>query len=251
MLKKILTVVFLLIVITGISQQQVSDSIVRAPMININFGMQMPGDDLAERYGISTSAGGSFLYKTANNWLLGAEFNYIFSENVKNESEILSNITTSQGAIIDGNGQFTEVYYHQRGFYTNLLAGKLFPVIGPNANSGLFFTTGIGLLQHRTRIENPGNKAPQISHEYEKGYDRLTNGLAVSEFFGYLHMGSNRLSSFYIGVELIQAWTKPRRDYNFKTMQKDTGERFDSLYGLRIGWVIPLYGKSSDQYYYY
>lgn len=251
MLKKIFFIAFVLLV-TGVqAQKTVADSAVSVPMIQINLGYQWPGHDLAERYGPNTSAGGSFLIKTKGNWLLGAEFNYLFSENVKNKSSILSNITTSSGDIIDGNGLYTTVNYHERGFYTNLTAGKLFPVIGPNKNSGIFINAGIGLLQHRTFIQNPENKAPQISHDYIKGYDRLTNGLAISQFVGYLHLGSNRLTSFYFGVEMIQAWTQSRRDFNFNSMQKNTEKRFDSLIGLRLGWIIPLYGKSSDQYYYF
>ncbi|MCF8331809.1 MAG: hypothetical protein K9H84_05100 [Bacteroidales bacterium] len=251
MLKKIFTLAFILSIGGLHAQKSVMDTLVNVSMIQIDFGFQKPGNDLANRYGVNTTAGISFMYKTQNNWLLGANFSYIFSENVLNKDQILSNISTSNGQIIDGNGMFTTVKYHERGFYTHLSAGKLFPVLGPNDNSGLFFTGGVGLLQHKTLIQNPENKAPQISHEYVKGYDRLTNGLAISELIGYKHLGNNKLLSFYVGFEMIQAWTKSRRDYNFNTMQKDTKDRFDTLFGIRFGWIIPLYGKSSDQYYYY
>lgn len=251
MLKKIIALVFVISSLGLQAQKTVRDTAVSVPMIKIDFGFHKPGHDLSDRYGINNTAGVSFMYKTKTNWLFGANFSYIFSENVLNKDEILSNISTSNGQIIDGNGMFTTVNYHERGFYTHVSAGKLFPVLGPNNNSGLYFTGGVGLLQHRTLIQNPENKAPQISHEYVKGYDRLTNGLAISEFIGYKHLGSNKLFSFYAGIEMIQAWTKSRRDYNFNTMQKDTKDRFDTLFGIRFGWIIPLYGKSSDQYYYY
>ncbi len=251
MLRRFTWIILLLIPLALAGQKNVADSAVSVPMISANLGLQWPGGDLEERYGMSNSAGGSFLFKTSGNWLIGAEFNYIFSENIKDKDEILSLISTESGSIIDGNGMFTEVNYHERGFYTNLTFGKLFPVIGPNPNSGLFITGGVGLLQHRTFIQNPENRAPQISGEYMKGYDRLTNGLAVSEMFGYMHLGSKRLASFYIGVEFIQAWTQSRRDYNFNLMKKVNEKRFDMLYGVRVGWIIPLYGRSSGDYYYF
>ncbi len=248
---KNLSVIALLFATVSLYSQGLTDTTLSVSMITINLGGQMPGEDLAERYGFSGSAGASFWHKTSSNWLMGAEFNYIFSENVKDKDHILSNISTSEGAIIDGNGQFAEVYYHQRGFYTGIVGGRLFPVIGPNKNSGLFFMAGAGILQHKTRIENPENKAPQISYDYALGYDRLTRGFAVSQFAGYLHLGSNRLSSFYAGVELVQAWTRAQREHDFSLMKKDTRERFDTLYSIRIGWVIPIYGRTVSEYYYH
>lgn len=250
MIKKLLTIALLFSVV-ALNSQVITDTTLRVSMITANLGGHMPGNDLAERYGLNGIVGASFWHKTSSNWLLGAEFNYIFSEDVKDEDQILSNITTSQGAIIDGNGHFTEVYYHQRGFYTGVIGGRLFPVVGPNPNSGLFIMAGAGVLQHKTRIENPENRAPQISFEYAKGYDRLTRGFAVSQFAGYLHLGSNRLSSFYAGVELIQAWTRAQRAHDFSLMKKDTRDRFDTLYGIRVGWIIPIYGRTVSEYYYY
>lgn len=251
MRKSTLTLVFLMLVALAYGQKNVKDSLINAPMIQVNFSFHQPGNDLANRFGNSSAAGGTFMFKTKSNWLLGADFNYIFSENIKNKEELLSNLYTEDDAIIDGNGMFTTINFQQRGFYTSVMAGKLFPVLNPNPNSGFFLTGSIGLLQHKVHIDNPQNKAPQISGEYAKGYDRLTNGLAISEMFGYMYLSSNRILNFYLGVEYIQGWTQSRRDYNFNEMKKITKDRFDTLYGIRFGWIIPLYGKSSDGYHYY
>ena len=249
--KQILIIAFLLAFKAISAQGDVSDTATNMPMIQINYGLQLPGNDLANRYGMNHTAGATFMYKTHKNWLFGVKFNYLFSENVKNKEDILSGIATEDGNIIDGNGMLTEVNYHERGFYSNVSIGKLFPVIGPNQNSGIFLIGGVGLLQHKTLIQNPENKAPQISGEYTKGYDRLTNGLAVSEFIGYMHIGNGTMSSFYVGAELIQAWTQSRRDYNFNKMKNVTDQRFDTLWGLRIGWILPISGKTSGEYHYF
>ncbi|MFW6019377.1 MAG: hypothetical protein ACOCPM_02250 [Bacteroidales bacterium] len=249
--KQLLTI-FLILVFKAITAQgSVSDTATNMPMVQINYGFQLPGNDLADRYGMNHTVGASFMYKTHKNWLFRGTFNYLFSENIKNKEDILSGIATGDGHIIDGNGMLTEVNFHQRGFVSNISAGKLFPVIGPNKNSGLFFIGGAGLLQHKTLIQNPENKAPQISGEYRKGYDRLTNGLAVNEFIGYMHIGKGKASNFYIGIEMIQAWTQSRRDYNFNKMKKVTDKRFDTLWGLKIGWILPISGKTSGEYHYF
>jgi hypothetical protein len=112
-------------------------------------------------------------------------------------------------------------------------------------------TAGGGIMQHKIHIVNSGNTAPQLDDEYKKGYDRLTNGFALTEFVGYKHLSRNRVWSFYGGIEFTQAFTVSRRDYNFDTMSADEAGRFDQLLGFRIGWVFPLYGRQPKEFYYY
>lgn len=231
------------------SQVNVRDSSIATPMIIGSYMYQIPGGDMAVRFGNNSNVGATMLYKTKKNWLLGAEGNYIFSNAVK-ESNIFDSIKTTTGYLIDGNGEYATVRLYERGFNANLKAGKLFPIVGPNPNSGLFFLASAGLLQHKIRIENPDNVAYQIKGDYKKGYDRLTNGFAISEYIGYMHLGNLRLVSFHIGFECTQAWTQSRREYDFDKMSKDTKQRLDLLYGIKAGWIIPLYKRRLKEYYY-
>jgi hypothetical protein len=232
------------------SQGNIKDSLIRTSMFTASYSYQFPGGDLSKRFLSNNSIGGSFLYKTKHNWLIGAEGSFMFRDTIK-ETEILDSISTSDGAIIDGNGTYADIRLYERGFYTGIKGGKIFPVFGPNKNSGIVVMIGAGLLQHKIRIENTDNTAPQIKGNYKKGYDRLTNGFALSEFVGYMYLGNSRLVSFYAGFELMQAWTKNRRSYNFDLMGPDNTKRLDMLNGLRIGWIIPLYKRTPDKYYYY
>jgi hypothetical protein len=34
-------------------------------------------------------------------------------------------------------------------------------------------------------------------------------------------------------------------------MQPDTQKRFDTLWGIRIGWILPLYPRTPKDYYYF
>jgi hypothetical protein len=228
----------------------VKDSSVFAPMITVNYAFQLPGGDLAKRFGDNSSIGGSFMIKTKSNYLLGLDGNFIFSGQIKEDS-LFSNISTIDGHIITANGEFADVRTYERGFTTSFKAGKIFPLLGPNPNSGFVFIGSVGLLQHKIRIETPGNTVPELKGDYKKGYDHLTNGLCISEFVGYMYLGNKRLVSFYAGFEFIQAWTQCRRDYNFSTMTRENNKRFDLMNGIKVGWIIPFYVRTSKNYYYY
>jgi hypothetical protein len=228
----------------------VKDSSVFAPMFTANYSFQIPGGDLAKRFGANSTIGSSFMVKTKSNFLLGVDGNFIFSSQIKEDS-LFSNITTTDGHIINANGEFADVRTYERGFTFSFKAGKIFPMLGPNPNSGFVLLGSVGLLQHKIRIETPGNTVPALKGDYKKGYDHLTNGLCVSEFIGYMYLGNKRLISFYAGFEFIQAWTQCRRDYNFITMTQDKTKRFDLMNGFKIGWIIPIYVRTAKNYYYY
>ncbi len=233
----------------GFSQVNLKDSIISTSLIQATYSFQIPGNDLSERFLSDNAIGLGYLYKTRKNWFFGADGFFMFRDTIK-ETGILDSITTSDGNIIDGNGTFAEVHLYERGFHIGFEAGKLFPVWGPNQNSGIIVMGGMGLLQHKIRIENRDNTASQITGDYKKGYDRLTNGLALSQFIGYMYLGNSKLVSFYAGIEIIEAFTQNRRSYNFDLMGPDNTKRMDLLYTIKVGWIIPLYKRSPDAFYY-
>lgn len=232
------------------AQVNVRDSAMFIPMLYANYTFQIPGADMKDRFGSNSNIGGGFQVKMRGGWILGADFNYIFGNNVKGSDTLLKSISTSDGYIINSNGEFTDVYFYERGFYTSLRFGKLFPIWSPNPNSGPLITASVGILQHKIRIENPMNTAPQISGDYKKGYDKLTNGIGISEFIGYQYMGNRRLISFFGGFEFTQAFTQSRRSYDFNLQRYDSKRRVDLLWGFKVGWIIPFYKKTPAGYYY-
>lgn len=250
-MKKIFTLFALFAMSFCVSaQQNIKDSIISTSLITVSYGYQFPGGDLAKRFTSNSAIGSSYFFKTKKNWIFGADGFFMFRDSIK-ETGILDSISTSDGNVIDGDGMYADIKLLERGFYFGAKAGKLFPVLGPNKNSGIVFMVGAGLLQHKIRIENKDNVAPQIKGDYKKGYDRLTNGFAISEFLGYMYMGNSKLVSFYAGFEFIQAWTMNRRSFNFDLMGPDKTKRLDLLSGFRIGWILPLYKRTPETYYYY
>ena len=232
------------------SQVSVKDSSVFIPLVKMSYAIQLPEGDLAKRFGLNSAVNVAMIFKTKKNLMYGIEGSFIFGNQIR-EDGILDSISTSDGQIINSNGQFATVRQFERGFIVMAKFGKLFPVLGSNPNSGIFCVGGIGFLQHKVRIDDLGNTSPQLSKEYKKGYDRMTNGIAVTEFIGYQYLSNKRMVNFFFGFEFYQAFTKSRRSWDYDLMRADTQNRFDLLYGFRAGWILPLYKKAPDEFYYY
>ncbi len=232
------------------AQLNVKDSMVSAPLLGLSYAHQFPGGDMVNRYASNSNVGINFMFKTKQNWFWSADLNYLFGRTIK-DATILDNLKTSNGQIININGLYADVRVSERGYFTSAKVGRIFPWLSPNKNCGFVFAVGPGFLQHKIRYDDIGNTTPQLSKEYRKGYDRLTNGLAVTAFLGYLFLDNRYFINFFAGVEFIQAWTQNRRGYNFDTMQYDTAKRIDQLTGCKVGIIIPLYKKVPNEFYTY
>ena len=240
------------LIINSYGQLSVADSSLNIPMFYATYTYQMPGGDMADRFGNNSGIGGGFQWKTNKNWIFGGEFIYLFGNDIKIADQIMNNLKTSEGGIINMAGNFASTHLYERGYYISGRFGKIFPVISPNPNSGIVVMGSIGYFQHKIKIEVTDNSAPQLIGDYKKGYDRLTSGIGISEFIGYMYISDSRLLNFFAGFEFNQAWTNPRRDVNFDTMKPDEiSKRFDTLMGIKIGWIIPLFKRMPEKYYYF
>jgi hypothetical protein len=140
---------------------------------------------------------------------------------------------------------------YERGFTVSANAGRMFALNKKRPNCGIVFKLGLGFIQHKIRIEVIGNNVPQLSKEYKKGYDRLSNGFLLSQNLGYLYLSSNRLVNLYFGLECMEGFTQSRRSFDYDKMQRDTNKRLDILYGAKVAWILPLYKQAPKEYYTY
>lgn len=252
MMKVLLSLLGVLFAINISAQQSVSDTTMSIPMFYLTYMYQFPGGDLADRYGNSSSVGGGFQWKTDKNWIIGTEYTYLFGQDVKIADEIMLNIKTEEGNIINMAGTYASYQTYQRGYYISARFGKLQPVLNPNPNSGFVFMGSLGYFTHKIRIEVADNSAPQLFDDYKKGYDRLAGGFGISEQVGYLYLSNSRIWNFFFGVEFNQAWTSPMRDVNFDTgLSDEVSKRFDSTIGIKLAWFIPIFKRLPQKYYYY
>ncbi|NOX87356.1 MAG: hypothetical protein GXO86_15595 [Chlorobi bacterium] len=252
-MRKKLAVLLIVAFMAGqlMAQRDVRDTTVAAFIPYFSYAFQLPGGDIADRYGNNSTIGGGLFYKTRKNLLFSADVNFIFGSQIKIADTVLSMVETQDGHIIDGNGVYAQYALYERGYSINFRIGKIFTVLNPNPNSGILVMGGLGYLVHRLKIDNQYRTAPQISGDYAKGYDRLTGGITISEFVGYYFMGRKRVLNFYGGFEFYQAFTRSRRDYVFDQMKKDNNNYIDLFYGIKVGWMIPIYNRAPDKYYYH
>lgn len=247
----IISLAFLLVGLEYLAQVNLKDSNVVAPMVCSSYALQVPGADMAERFGINSAIGLQFLLKNKKNWIYGLSGDFIFGSLVK-EKGIMDSIKTSDGFLIAGNGKLVDTRLLERGFSSFLKFGKMFSGFGPNKNSGIVAIVGMGFIQHKIRIElidGDNETTPQLNDEMKKGYDRLSNGVAFSQSVGYLYLGNNRITNFYAGLEVIEAFTKNRRSFDYDLMKKDDQQRTDILFGIRVGWILPLYKRAPKEFY--
>ncbi|MBS1634355.1 MAG: hypothetical protein JST26_00440 [Bacteroidetes bacterium] len=229
--------------------QSVRDSSFNIPLVGIHFSGDIPKGDLAKRFGNNFSAGGNFLYKFKKNFVVGAECSYFFSKNVK--EDVLAQMRTSEGFVIDNEGYPADLRMTERGWNAYIVVGKIFPKIGGhNPNCGLIAWVGGGYMQHKIKLYDANKKVAAVNGNLKKGYDRLSGGPALTQFLGYMYLSNNRLTNFYVGIECFEGFTQSFRVYNYDTGLKDTKKRLDLQFGIRVGWILPLYKRLPKEFYY-
>lgn len=243
-------IILIIFSVTCCAQVSVKDSAIATPLISASYSYQIPAGDMAERFGNNSAIQLNIDYKTRKQWMFGVNGSYFFGKDIR-EKGIFDSIVTSDGNIINRNGEFADIRVYERGFTVSVTAGRMFAFKKPNPNSGIVLNLGLGFIQHKLRIETIGNNVPQLSTEYKKGYDRLTNGLLLSESIGYMYLSNNRLLNFYFGFECLQGFTQSRRSYDYDLMKQDTKKRLDIIYGGKVAWILPLYKKAPQEFYMY
>lgn len=213
--------------------------------LNTTFGIHQPAGKLAERFGMDMHVGGGIEYiSLSKGWIIGGDIFYMFGKDVK--EDVLKNMRTADGAILGDIGTYASVDLRERGLYCGMNGGRLFK-LSDNGNriGGVRLTLSVGFLQHKIRIQDNSNSAPQLQSPYTEGYDRLTNGFALSQFIGYQMISRDKTINFFIGLDFTEGFTRNRRVFNFDTRQVDDKKRLDMLYGIRAGWFIPLFSNQN------
>lgn len=237
----------ILLFIACFSKAQI-DSAITVPLLGINIGGYLPFADMAQRFGPVLKTGGSFMVKTHKNWIFGGEFSYMFGRNVK--EDVTTQLTNADGFVTDNEGFPADLRVTERVMSMHLTAGRIFKLASANPNSGLMLTVGAGYLEHKINLYDQQRKIAAITEERKNGLDRLSNGFCISQFIGYLFLSENRLLNFYGGIECYQAFTTSVRKVNYDTGLPDTRKRLDVLAGFKFGWILPLYKKKPNDFYF-
>ncbi len=228
----------------------VDEAPLRMSLFEFTGGVQQPFGDMGALYGTNYNIGLGYAYKAKSNILLGANFSFLFGNNVNEPHNILVGLRTSSGGIVGPEGDFVTVLIQERGYIAGFSVGKIWPIFGPNPNSGLVAKFGVKYFEHRTWIETRQDDMPHMEGDYRKGYDRKRAGIATYQFVGYQHFSNNRYANFYVGFEIYQGFTTDYRTYNFDEMRYTDGDYLDILVGFKVAWVIPVYKQYTKEFFY-
>jgi len=215
-----------------------------------NFSYHFSMADLRKEFGNNLSIGTDICLKTKSNWSIDLGFKYYFKDRDAVNSTIVDNtfqhitakLSNGDPIFITNSGiASSEIQVGFRGISFHLQGGKIIPLSKKFHNSGIWVKLGMGVMQHYLYIKNPEDQVPALEAAYRKGYDRLTLGFSLNQFIGYMHLTKKNLLCFYGGVEFYEIFARRQREYDFNLMRKDDAKLFESLIGIKIGWIIPLY----------
>lgn len=176
--------------------------------------------------------------KDRNNFYYSIEHTVLLSAQV-NEPYLFSGIVGPSGYILDINGNPAIVRRYMRGFVSSFQAGHEFSHFGKRLHHSLSAGLGLGFVQHRIALRFDRGNLPQIENDYYDGYDRLTNGINVSQHITYRYVNPATISLFAT-FTMNEGFTKNRRNWNNGANNSIYNPRTDLFPGLTAGIVIPL-----------
>jgi len=231
-----------------VAQKDDSDSRDQLIAVSPSYGLQIPGADLADDFGSSFQFSLSVDWMTSDNWIIGLQGGFFWGNEVKFDP--LASLRGPEGGI-PATGFITDILLKERGQYYGVHFGKLF-TLSENYRGGIRGTIGAGYLTHKIRLQEDFQvNIPQVSGEYQKGYDHLTGGISLRQFIGYQFLAKNGLINFIAGVEFTQAFTKPLRTWDFGNNEPLIGNRIDLMTNFMVAWTIPFYFESQPEKIFY
>ena len=245
MKKKILYITILLITLINTNAQETKQS-----AFTFNYNYEIPIGNLANTFHNNSAIGISYFLETKQNMIFGVEANYMFSPKIK-DSNIFDNISTTNGAIIGGDGYYANVNVMQRGINSHLYTGYAFHISKENL-SGIYIAQGIGYLQHQIFIDTKNQNVPHLNEDMKKGYDRFSDGFSTRLFVDYKYYHKKGRFQISAGFNYTIAATKIRRTYDFANNKYYSNEKnLDQILGFRGQIIIPIQRKNQEEFHYF
>ncbi len=211
--------------------------------LNIQYGAQTPVLDMKNRFGTSLRTTVVLAYQPSKKrsvWSAAGFFQ--FGALVK--EHVFSNLLTPEGYLIGNDKNPAVIQLRQRAWFLGLGRGWRFnnkSVFLQRLNVDMYG----GFFQHKIRIQDdPSRVVPQISGEYRKGYDRLSNGPGALLNFSYNPTAKPLLTRFVVGIDLFASPTWNRRPVNFNTGVKDEAIFWVFQPGIHLGYHFPRVFKN-------
>ena len=223
----------------------------------IGIGFNHLQGSFSNRFTNFKSFHSGLLYKNRKQFVFGIQGSYLFGANLK-DSSMFEGIINENGTIVGGTGVPSIIEFGGRGFQVKGSFGKIFTLWDKNPNNGLLLLSSLGLLQHKIFVNIPENDIPQLNKVYRKGYDRLSNGLELSQFIGYIHLAESKeggrqmfVPTYFFGIEVSNAWIQNRRSWNYDQIKQDTKLHYDQMVNFKFGWLIRVNSARKNDFHYF
>lgn len=220
-------------------------------LLEFKYGVHFPGGDLGNRFGTNNDIGISLQsVRMGSKIFFGLEGYYLFGNMVK--EDVLYRLRTYDGSILGVDGLPGDINLKERGSYIGINGGKIIPTTKfENKLTGIRLQAGIGLLQHKIRVQDNSQTVIALRDEYLPGYDRLTNGAALHLGVGYQYQSPTNNFQFHIMADLYGAQTASRRDFDYAEGAYLEGTRMDWLSGFSLAYVVSISRVSKPENIYY
>ena len=211
---------------------------------------QIPSGFFAELFENNPSIGTSFFIEKENNFFYGIEANYLFGNNINNESMILNGITNNDGSITASDGYYANINFSRSGFSSNIFAGYAIHLNKTNL-SGVYFSFGTGYINQKIQIDTKNENIPQLNEEYKKGYDSANDGIFGKISINYKYY--SKKGGIQISTGLFNSFARVKRlnSYLFNENNNDDSFHFGSTFGFNIGLIIPVSKINQEEFHYY
>ena len=67
----------------------------------------------------------------------------------------------------------------------------------------------------------------------------------------FINLDKKHLLNFKVGLEVKEAFTQNRRNWNFDERLQDSTQRLDIIAGIKLSWLVPFYSKNEERFYSY
>ena len=216
----------------------------------VNTNYQIPSGFFSELFGNNPSIGTTFFIEKENNFFYGIEADYLFGNNIKNESLILSSITNNDGSVVASDGYYANINFSRSGFSSNIFAGYAIHLNKTNL-SGVYFSLGAGYINQKILIDTKNENIPQLNEEYKKGYDDANDGIFGKISINYKYY--SKKGGIQISTGLFNSFARVKRlnSYLFNENNNDDSFHFGSTFGFNLGLIIPVSKINQEEFHYY
>lgn len=210
--------------------------------LNLGYGAEWPGGDLAQRFGQSLSFHSGMEWVRKSKYSYGIDFSYFFGDKIK--EDVFAPFRNENGLVLGINGVAADLFIRERGAYIGVQAAAI--LLPAGKHSGLELGLGAGMLYHKLHFIDDSRSVLLAEAPYSKGLDRLTRGFSLRQELAYQFHAEKKALHFHLGFYINEAFTRQIRKFNFDTgLPASDKSRLDLLYGVRLVWMLPLHKETT------